>query len=154
MVSSYGFWYHSNLYSLGGAQMRKVQCATSATFAKGDLLAVTATGYYAIATVAMIPAYVAAEAAAAVDAGTKKLAIPIRVGDLFEAKCSGTLTQAQIGTVVDFEGATGAQMVNENASSQDTLRIISLAREQAAVGATAKVLVSFNKCAFGNGLSS
>ena len=153
----FGFVYKYRMSGAPVPPLVDIKCGTSATFASGDPLAPNAYGYYAvIGSAAIVPHYIAVEDAAAVDAATVKKAIPILHDQVWEARCTGTPTQAMVGTVVDIEGSTGVFGVNENASSNDTVRILDLAEgnESNTWGAYAKVLVSFNKTAFAGGLSA
>ena len=49
---------------------------------------------------------------------------PVTPDVIFSAQCSGTATQAMIGTIVDIEGASGVQEINENATAVGVVRLL------------------------------
>jgi len=158
--SAYGFKYKHRLSGAPCPPLHDVLLGTSAAFAKGDPMNWNAAGYLDIlSTVTASPAYIAAQdVPSTVTVGTTKARmLPILPDMVFQVQCSGTPTRATyMGGVVDIEGSTGVYECNENASTNDTLRIIGYAdvTGQTDEGANAQVLVVFNKTCFGTGLSA
>lgn len=123
-------------YAKGPRRRTKAQAAASQTIAIGDLVKWNGSGYIALATAT--DDHIAGVAESKVTSSTLGDAIYINdhPDSIYRAYCSGTLTAAYRGTCVDFEGATGAQYVNENANSEKVIQIL---EDVDGVGANAEV---------------
>lgn len=151
----HGFVATRNLYD-GAIPMWKGEIKASQTIAIGDVLT-SSSGYLRIiGTVTEVPIGIATEAAASPTVGTTFKYIPTLPGIVFTAQCEATMTQALIGTLVDLQtAATGAGEVNENASTNDTMRIIGISKlRNTSIGTNTDVEVVFNKTMWATGLSA
>ena len=125
-----GFWYAS-----GPRRREKLEAAASQTIAIGDLVK-WSSGYVAIATSTDDHLLGVAESAVSNSSQGDAIYVNTHPDSVYRAYCSGTLTAAMRGSTVDMEGATGAQYVNENASTEKVLQII---KEVSSVGASVEL---------------
>ena len=67
----------------------------------------------------------------------------------FRAQCSGTFTQAKVGTEVDIEGTTGIMEVNEDANTEKVFLVQNYTRSlQNSIGANTEVVGIFSKSSY------
>ena len=100
--------------------------AASQTLAKGDAVALSS-GQVTIAT-GTSGALLGVMAAPSASASANTL-VPVYVGcdqNVFEGQCSGDSAISLIGTSVDIEGTTGVMEVNEDATTEQVIRIVEL----------------------------
>ena len=144
----YQYEFKKSLYG-GSPLLMDIQMGAAVTVAIGDLVELASGGYYGpFNATNALPAFVMAEAAAAVTAGTKRLAVPCLPGYVFVGFVSSAVTQAKHGTLVDVEGvATGTYQVDPAESTNDHIRLLGLADGQSN-GVDAKVEFFFNKSIF------
>lgn len=128
-------------YSSGPRRKVKAEAASGATIAIGDLVKRDA-GYIALATASDTHVYGVAESAVSSATQGDEIYVNTHPETVYQSYCSGTLTQAMIGTLVDLEGTTGAQYVNENATSIKLLQVVDAPD---GVGASAKVFVKISR---------
>jgi hypothetical protein len=122
-----GFYFRKD--AMGGTTplLLTVKVATGQTIAIGDALILNASGLVQIALSTSGALYgVAVEAVSSAAAGATIKMVPFMQGYIFTGQCSGTLTQAIIGTSVDIEGTTGIMEINENAVVEQVVRILAL----------------------------
>ena len=115
----YGFIPYS-VQGFGGAVPTDVgQLEASTTIHKGDALIRNANGYIAPAAAdsAAILGVAAHDATAGASEHPDVLFYPAIDDIVFCGQCSGTLTQALLGTSVDIEGSSGSMEINEDAAS-------------------------------------
>ena len=73
---------------------------------------------------------------------------PATTSNIFEAQCSGTYaTASHLAAVVDIEGTTGIQEVNENATTEKVFQILELS-PASVVGANARVRGIFPRSSY------
>jgi hypothetical protein len=121
--------------------------AASQTIAKGDPVIDNGSGLVAIATAtsgALLG--IAAEAVtstASVTRAADRIAIYPGVDTaIFDGQCSGSSVATLVATDVDIEGSTGIFEVNENATTEQVIRIVGLVSDKAAdldIGANDRV---------------
>lgn len=108
------------------------------TVAKGDAIIWGTDGYLDIATASSASIAGVSDEALTGD-GSKYLKFtPTLPGILWEAQCSGTGAQTDIGETVDIEGTTGIMEINENANSVNVFRPIGK-RPDSAYGANVRL---------------
>jgi hypothetical protein len=115
--------------------------ALSTVITPGDALAVDSSGYLIVA-LSTSQIFGIAQSAVASNASvhSKVQFIPVTDGLVLEGQCSGTPTQALVGTNCDIEGTTGAQMVNEDATVTNSIHVIAFSqRLDQAIGQYARV---------------
>jgi hypothetical protein len=112
----------------GNVPLRSAKIQTGVAFAKGDAVYRDASGYLALAvsTTGAKVLGVAAESAVSGTTHPELLYVPALKEITFSGQCSGTPTQATIGTDVDIEGTTGIMEINEDATVGGVARIIGL----------------------------
>ena len=139
-----GFRYKSG--AAGGQPVIKTKTvATSQTIAEGDAVILNASGLVEIAVATSGQIYgVAHTSCSSAAAGTQIQIIPAVRTYVFEGQCSGTLTQAIIGTAVDIEGTTGIMEINENTTVEQVALVLELAPDvENTLGANSRVLFSW-----------
>jgi hypothetical protein len=133
------------------APVLEIQMDTDATVAYGDMIFIDTDGYGSIAasTTASVLG-MALESVTATSGTRPKISyIPALKDVVFSGQCSGTFALTDIGEEVDMEGTTGAQEVNENASSVDVFKIIGVSgMPNNSVGANTRVDFIVNKSQF------
>ena len=115
--------------------------ATGQTIKKGDAI-ILASGLIqiAVATSPLIYGF-ANESVTSSAAGAKLGFIPAAPGYIFSGQCSGTATQAMLGTAVDIEGTTGIMEINENATTEKVLQLVGVDPDvENALGLNARML--------------
>ena len=101
--------------------------AASQTIAKGDAVILNANGDSNIGLSNSAALLGVAAGPVTTTAGDEQTLFPVWVAEydsMFVGQCSGTYALTLRGDMVDIEGATGAMMVNENASSTKVLQLI------------------------------
>jgi hypothetical protein len=119
------------VHGYGGViPMDKITMDTSQTIAEGDMIFVETTGYARIArsTDSALLGLAAEGVTGAAGVRPEINFVPALKNVIFSGKTSGTTTctVGLIGESVDLEGATGAQKINENASTEKVLRVLGL----------------------------
>lgn len=140
----HGFRFWKRLAG-GAAEMYTGLLASNQIYTTGDVLCEEA-GYIKIATAVTDAIIGVAVSSNATSLGThpKVTYCPSKMDYMFTAQCSGTPTQATVGTLVDFEGTTGIMEINENASSVDHLRVHGF-KPSTSIGLNAELIVTWNK---------
>ena len=126
----------------GVVPLRSGKMAASTTLSKGDAIYRNSSGLIALA-VSTTGASVLGTAAETVTTGagenTEILFVPALKEITFSGQCSGTLTQALLGTDVDISGTTGVMEISESASVGGVARLLKL-NPKSALGLNAEVL--------------
>jgi len=120
---------------------------TSVSLAEGDALGIDS-GYVVLAgaTSTAILGVAAMPITGAAGVYPKIRYVPALEAITFTGQCSGTLTQALIGTKVAIEGTTGIQEINEDGTT--SVAVIVGLKKGSALGANAEVEFKWIKSAF------
>lgn len=125
--NAYSFRFHSwKGGGTGAMPLHQVTTDSNVSVSLGDAIHLTTEGLAIVATAAHTALVGIAAEPITGAAGTRKslLVIPAMDNVVFVGQCSGTAAITDIGEDVDLEGTTGAQEINENASSTDVFRIV------------------------------
>lgn len=130
-------------YTLSGGAIPVFQdaMAASTTLHKGDLL-IYSSGYLTIAlaaSTAIVGMCMEDKTSGASENPTISF-VPATPDVIFSAQCSGTPTQAMIGTIVDIEGTTGIQEINEDSTAGGTVVRLLGVKPNSTLGANAEML--------------
>jgi hypothetical protein len=117
-------------YVKGEHLVMHIGLAATQVISKGDMIIEDTNGYGAIAAsssgqllgLALHDADSTGEAAGAIDMEY----IVATPATIFQGQCSGTLTQTMLMSDMDIEGTTGIMEVNENATTEQVIRIIEI----------------------------
>lgn len=122
-----------------------IRAAASQTITQGDFIIDNGSGRGAIA-LANSPALLGVAAATVVttaaDEATDIPFYPAKLGAQFVGYCENTPTETMRGMFTDIIGATGAMMIDDNASTTDVLQFIRAYEEEAAMGARSPAIVA------------
>ena len=155
MGIEYGFKCIGLLSGKDVPEPMEMTLAASQTIAKGDALILTNVGttntvQIALSNSPLIHA-VAAESVTTSGSTDTILAYPADPNYLFEGRCSGTFSKASHTWVngVDIEGATGAMMINENATTEKVAQILEMVEsDDNAEGANSRVIFRWLRSSF------
>ncbi len=130
-------------YTLSGGALPVFQgkMAASLTLNIGDTL-IYSSGYLALgvaASTGIVGVCIEAQTTSAGEYTTISY-VPVTPDVIFSAQCSGTPTQAMMGTEVDLEGATGVQEINENATAAGKVVRLLAVKPNSELGANAEML--------------
>ena len=130
-------------YTLSGGAIPVFQgaMAASLTLHKGDTL-IYSSGYLTIGLAASTGIVGVCMEDQVSGAGEHPIIsyIPVTPDVIFSAQCSGTPTQAMIGTLVDLEGGTGVQEINEDSTAGGSVVRLLGVKPNSTLGANAEML--------------